>query len=137
MLDLKLEQDGDTWDIATFEQNEKNLTNLILISLYSDSQVNNEEAQEFENSGYNGWYSDNELGSRLWLVLNKKIAGGQTITAVQQFIEDSLNWLIEENLVTEIDVQISRDEENSERINAKIRIQLPSGENLNLNIEVT
>lgn len=68
------------------------------------------------------------IGSRLWLLLRSKLITSETILKAEEIIREALQWLIDDEIATQIDVQLERADVNS--IKGKIVVHLSSGETL-------
>lgn len=97
--DIQLE-DGD-WI------GEKGLENAVLISLFTNQYVPPDELPEGYFSSM-GWWGDtiatpenDEIGSILW-TLERSVVSEASAKRIEQAAVDSLNWMIEDGLVTDI-----------------------------------
>jgi len=117
------------------------LETAVLISLLTDARARDEDVLPEELGSVferRGWWGQSLLelesgffGSRLWLNQRDKILI-QTIENIQENALDSLRWLEEEGVASEIEVTVERaPRENPEDIGIAIRIQRPSGDEVN------
>lgn len=94
----------------------------VVISLYTDRRVEQHELPEGDRDR-RGWWGDTfelvPFGSRLWLTERGKITsddpvnpppGVFTLARVEALIREALQWLIDDGVVSSIDVVIERRE---------------------------
>jgi len=87
---------------------ENGLETAVLISLFTDRRANVDDA--LINPGeYRGWWgdyvgNDTPIGSRLWLIKGQK-ATQQNVILAKQYIQEALQWMIDDGVVAKIDVQ--------------------------------
>jgi phage gp46-like protein len=123
VTDLALEFNADTGEInlaykadGSGLKMDAGLESAVLISLHTDMRVGEGEIPDGETS-QRGWWGDeflenqgDTIGSRLWTFergkLNTQIAQAIGVRASQ-----SLQWLIEDGVASDVSVQSSRDEQ--------------------------
>lgn len=96
----------------------------ILISLFTDSRVNEEERKKLQNpilySG--GWFGEvfegMSLGNKAWL-LNKSKITQNVLNQFQEQFTNSLKWLVEEGIADSVRVSVSQFTDGIE-INVKV-----------------
>lgn len=102
-MDLALTEIDGGYDIVDFEQG---LRTSVLISLFTDRQVEPEEIPPgvLENRGhFSDIFEDLNIGSRLWLLDRAKILN-ETAVAAKDYINEALSWMIEDEIVEEVQV---------------------------------
>lgn len=109
---------------------EEGLTTAILISLFSDARADDDDEIDDKNDK-RGWWgdleSDTPIGSKLWQHDRAKTTQ-TTITKVKKTIEDSLQWLIDDEVAEKIDVNVYRSGiEGNDRLNFEIKIYQSDG----------
>ena len=78
------------------------------------------------NSNKNKYWADDDFGSDLFLLKNSKVSKS-TAANVKRNIEDSLSWLVDDELVKSIDVETSLNTTNGKsRIDWQIKITKPN-----------
>ncbi len=110
------------------------LTTAIIISLYTDRRADDADVLPDENNiDKRGWWGDkvspdvegDEIGSKLWLLERAKTTSADAVPTVERYVEESLQWMIDDEAVKSITV-------NGERL------QLKDGtESVGFTIEVT
>lgn len=131
MSDVKVNYDDLTFDISYVLgdlESDEGLETSILISLFSDARVLEEELPIGENDrrGYWGdtvsdFYND-RTGSKLWL-LDRGKSSEQTRTKVQEYARDALAWLLDDGVASALDVKATL--VNRERVDLSISIDRP------------
>jgi phage gp46-like protein len=82
------------------------LATAILISLFTDRQVSEDETIPDGTKDPRGWWGDDGqylIGSRLWLLERAKRTQ-DTLTLAQSYIEEALQWLIDDGVVGSFDI---------------------------------
>lgn len=114
MLDLKLDQDGGTgeFDISIAPGGDfetvNDLSTALLVALLTDARA--DETQVAVPELRRGWIGNAvppieefELGSLLWLVDTAKATQG-TMTIAASFARDALQWLLDEDIAADVQV---------------------------------
>ncbi len=96
----------------------KNLTTLIKISL--DTELNT-------------WWANSKLGSDIVALLKTGKVNNTTLLKLYSSAKEALNWLLEDELVKEMDILIAQDKVNKNRINFNINIVKPDGNDDRIN----
>lgn len=86
------------------------LTRAVIISLFSWARSNDAESVK------NGWWGDSlsqnndddTTGSLLWTLLRQKLTDDVLLQA-KEYAEQSLKWLIDDNVCSSIEIDVSRD----------------------------
>ena len=79
------------------------LQTAILISLFSDRQAAPGDVIPDGSNDPRGWWGDNTIGSRLWLLSRSKQTQ-DTLQRAYDYIAESLQWLIDDGVVARFDV---------------------------------
>ncbi len=89
-------------DISILETDtlDSGIPTAILISLFSDLRATEDETDELDKRGY---WGDERLGSKLWL-LDRSKGNSETLTKAKQYSEEALAWLVEDGLLDRIDI---------------------------------
>lgn len=99
-------------DFDPFSEDE--LLDAVLISLYSNRKVDDSEIPEgHENQGFWGDQLDPnglKVGSDLW-ILRREYMSEELAGKARQFIEDALQWLIDDGWAEEIRVIVQQEED--------------------------
>ena len=80
----------------------------VLISLFSDREANPDDTIPDGSRDARGWWGDDGqdlIGSRLWLIDRAKKTQ-QTLALAKEYIEEALQWLIDDGVVSKIDVYV-------------------------------
>ena len=100
------------------------LTRAVIISLFSWRRA--DEGDDIESDvSKQGWWGDSfstdRIGSKLWEILRQKL-NDETIAKAQEYSRAALQWMIEDGLVTEINVEAERDSSDFNRLNLKVEL---------------
>lgn len=120
MLDFKLQERDGNYDVANPLEVESGLRTFILISLFTDRRVTQEEAEQFGKKTRGGWWASDDIGSKLWLIDAGKITN-ENVEAARSWSEEALTWLVADGLASDISVSTSA---RGGRINIDIEIML-------------
>lgn len=106
------------------------LQTAVLISLFTDQRVSDDELPTGEKSK-RGWWADSfpvvdqdKIGSKLWLLERVKRTA-ETLRKFEDYCVEALNWLIDDGVAATIEVSASYDENN--QLVAAIEITKPKG----------
>lgn len=109
---------------------DEGLETAIVISLFTDKRVSDDELP-IEETSKRGWWGDafpnvdqDKIGSRLWLLERVKRTA-ETLRKSEDYIKEALNWLIEDGVAASIEVTSSYDENN--QLIAAIVVSKPKG----------
>jgi len=99
LFDLKIANGDLTGD--------NGLETAILISLFTDRRVSDEELPQLEKDK-RGWWGDmfsevdqDQIGSRLWLI-NREKRTLETLRRAEEYSKESLKWLIDDGVASSI-----------------------------------
>ena len=100
------------------------LTRAVIISLFSWRRA--DEGDDIESDvSKQGWWGDSfstdRIGSKLWEILRQKL-NDETIAKAQEYSRAALQWMIEDGLVTEINVETERDSSDFNCLNLKVEL---------------
>ncbi len=116
---------------------ELGLQTSVLMSLYTDRRAENDnELPDPLSNDRRGWwgdqinidFEDDKIGSRLWLLERSKTTE-QTLADAKFFIEECLQWMINDEVVQTIDVEVERQnrQDGTATLAGKISIQQTDG----------
>jgi len=91
------------------------LETAVIISLFTDRRANEDDAlPDSNNLDRRGWWGDltsnienDQIGSRLWLLEREKTTPNVVIRA-KQYVEESLQWLIDDGVAMKVEVEAER-----------------------------
>ncbi len=103
---------------------ENGLSTAVLMSMFTDRRDNNER----------GWWGDqvsieqDQIGSRLW-TLERASTTIETIVLAKEFIEESLQWILDDGVVAAIVVTVERqgNKTNGDRLAVQIEVEKTDG----------
>lgn len=102
------------------------LDSAVIISLFTWARASAGEVDE--NAPRFGWFGDkidadntDSTGSKLYLLKRKKITN-QTIMDSREYIEQALQWMIEDGVATEIKAEVERNASDVNRVDALVQI---------------
>lgn len=115
---------GQKVDITEYQPDP--LVQAVLISLFSWRRSNDDDGVQIPYR--QGWWGDtfssisgDQIGSRLWLLQREKLTR-ETVALAQAYAEESLQWMIDDALAVQINVEAWRDDG---RLNMTIDIVQP------------
>ena len=100
------------------------LTRAVIISLFSWRRADDGDDIESDVSKHGWWgdsFSTDRIGSKIWEILRQKL-NDETIAKAQEYSRAALQWMIEDGLVTEINVEAERDSSDFNRLNLKVEL---------------
>lgn len=108
MADLTIEWDGaynrgDLVQAGAALMTGLDLQTAILISLFTDRMAAVDDVIPDGSNDPRGWWGDNSIGSRLWLLSRAKQTQA-TLQRAYDYIGESLQWLIDDGVVARFDV---------------------------------
>lgn len=80
------------------------LANAILLSLFTDRPALKDDVIPDGTTDRRGWWGDQELGSRLWLLERAKQTT-ETLQRARDYIAEALQWLVEDGVVARFDIE--------------------------------
>ena len=97
-------------------ESDSSLETAVIISLFTDKRAADDDLLlDDRNPERRGWWGDmvspdvsgDEIGSKLWLLDREKTAPGFQ-EKVKNYIDDALQWLVEDGIATKVDVIVER-----------------------------
>lgn len=123
--------------IATAPDVRSALRRAVVISLLTWRRA--EPSDPVDDAELQGWWGDSypaepndRIGSRLWLLRRRSITP-QTLRDAQRYCEEALQWLIDDGLVTAVQVSITRP--GVQKLTAQVVLSRPDGDPLDLTID--
>lgn len=108
------------------------LSRAVVISLFTWQRAS--QTDEVDNEQRMGWWGDtfaenkgDKIGSKLWLLLRQKITE-ETLNRAQEYAYESLKWLIDDGICSDITVDVERDEDDPNRINLSVLLTTPTNQ---------
>ena len=93
------------------------LESAVLISLYTDKRAGEDDLlpDSRNTNDVRGWWGDqlvpftegDEIGSKIWLLSREKTTT-QVYIKLENYIRDALQWMVDDEILTKIDVAIER-----------------------------
>jgi phage gp46-like protein len=101
------------------------LETAVLISLFSDRRAEDDDEIDDINDR-RGWWGDNvsltPVGSKLWQ-LDRSKTTQKTVVLTKQYIEDCLEWMIDDDVAEKIEVNVERQgNPGQDRLSVEIKI---------------
>ena len=92
---------------------DRGLETAVLLSLFTDRRAQPDDVPPSgDPADRRGWWADqfaavegDLIGSRLWL-LDRSVNSHETVRRAEEYVREALAWLIEDRVVSTIDVQI-------------------------------
>ena len=113
------------------------LQRAVVISLFTWRRA--EPSDPVDDADRQGWWGDSypgqpndRIGSRLWLLRRRSITA-QTLRDAQRYCEEALQWLLDDDLVTQVQVTITRPA--AQKLAAHVLLQRPDGDPIDLTID--
>lgn len=119
-MDLKLKFNGETLETSIIIENGDvatchDLETAILVSLFTWRRAEEGDILPHPLSSKMGWwgdrvnppYTDDAIGSKLWLIAREKIIP-KTLQRAKIYTEEALAWMLEDNIAQSIKVEVSR-----------------------------
>lgn len=153
MVDISQELKLD-WDSALMEADlvyedgdlsyEQGIATAAVISLFTDRRaLDDDELPDSRSMDKRGWWGDlgnpdvedDQIGSRLWLLERSKTTE-QTLVFAKQYTEEALQWIIDDGLASEIEVNVERQgDPGNDRLAIQAIVTLTQGTQLAIRIE--
>ena len=107
--------------LVTADMNDS-LSRAVVISLFTWSRADTGDV--YDGSNKYGWWGDSypvepgdKIGSKLWQLLRRKLTD-DVIAEVEEVSRDSLQWMIDDGICSNVDVSVERSEIN--RVNISV-----------------
>lgn len=113
------------------------ITSAVLMSLFCRARATEQEMKDQNSDEINGWWGDTgeyELGSKLWLLTRSKLTNN-TLTQAKQYIEQALQWMLDDGLCKIINIFIHRVPVNPNAIRVRLQIVRNDGTEVNMNYD--
>jgi phage gp46-like protein len=96
---------------------DRGLTTAVLLSLFTDRRAETDDKPPSGDArDRRGWWADpfstvegDRIGSRLWL-LDRSKRSNETVLRAQEYVREALAWMLEDRVVSSIDVTIETTE---------------------------
>jgi phage gp46-like protein len=107
---------GDLSVVNDDLENELGLETAAILSIFTDRRANNDDIlPNLKDDDRRGWWGDllepevigDKIGSRLWLLERSKTTQ-ETLQKAEIFIRESLQWMVEDKVVKDIEVEVER-----------------------------
>lgn len=134
MSDIKLTYDNleqiCDWSLSQGDlETGDDLESSVFISLFTDRQAENTWV---ETTDKQGWWSNPDLGSRLWQLNYIPVTDDDSYTArAKNFCDEALQWLLDDNIAQSVDCTCTL----QNRKTLIIKIVITRQNNLTLNYE--
>jgi len=106
---------------------DEGLETAALMSLWSDKRADDDDAIDDQNDK-RGWWGDltvieftDQIGSKLWQVARGKTTA-ETLVQAKQYIEEALEWMIEDGVAARITAEAERSGPLLDRLYFKVSI---------------
>lgn len=113
IVDIKLAYRDPYFDLGILNndlETEDSLKTAIIISLFTDRRITQEELPPEEKSLMGCWtdaLDEDLIGSKLWLLKRQKITP-QVVTQARQYCEEALQWLFDDGIAEQVIVTTER-----------------------------
>ncbi len=105
---------GDWYMAGAQLANGNDLVTAVLISLFTDREALPDDPLLDGTNDPRGWWGDEGpylIGSRLWLIERSKRTQ-ETLALAQSYIEEALQWLIDDGVVARFDIYLEWTRQN-------------------------
>jgi phage gp46-like protein len=88
----------------------------VIMSIFTDAKAaDDDQLPDYDSSDRRGWWGDlaspvvvnDKIGSRLWLLERSKTTT-KVLAAAKQYLEECLQWMIEDGIASKIEVEVQR-----------------------------
>jgi phage gp46-like protein len=109
------------------------LTTAVYISLFTDRRARDDDKLDDINDKH-GWWGDQtssagEIGSRLWL-LNRAKTTTQNLNLARIYIQEALQWMLDDKVAQKIDIQVERAGDAKDRLYYQVSIYKSDGDKI-------
>ncbi|MGN0896368.1 MAG: phage GP46 family protein [Succinivibrio sp.] len=105
---------------------EDNLCRAVIISLFTWKRADINDVYDGEYKY--GWWGDtfpvaqnDRIGSKLWQFLRVKITE-ETLLQIEECIKEALQWLIDDDIVQDVNVELERNTDDYNRIDVTVAL---------------
>ena len=123
---------------------EQGLATAIIISLFTDRKAADDDIlPDITSKDRRGWWGDlanpeetgDQIGSLLWLLERSKTTE-EVIVKAKRFVEEALEWLITDNIATNVNATVERQGlPGNDRLAIKVQIILVEGKDVTIRIK--
>ncbi len=92
--------------VFPFEEEVSDLRTLVVISLFTDAFVSQDEASLFGQDAGGGYWADPNFGSKIWLLTRNKI-NNETFVQIEDYASQALQWILDDGIASTIDVEVA------------------------------
>lgn len=101
------------------------LETAVTVSLFSNRRAEPGDALPDDDGSLEGWWADSlegatPHGSKLWLLGRSKIVPAELLPRAQQYAKEGLQWMVDDNVASEINVVATRFSRDTIKIDIKI-----------------
>lgn len=131
MIQLLLDAASQTVDLqrpdGTLILSSELLDTVVMVSLFTRQQADSDDELPEPKSHREGWWADPyadergyKIGSKLWLLGRSKTTRA-TLNKARIYSRDALQWMIDDGIVEEIEVEVERQENGR----CAFRVEIP------------
>lgn len=112
--------------------NENGLETAVIISLFTNCRANDDDTlPDPSSTDKQGWWGDqaspdvenDQIGSRIWVYLDRAKTTQETLMHVKQAAEEALQWLIEDGVAVKVEAEVERGGAiGTDRIHMRVKI---------------
>lgn len=98
------------------------LSRAVIISLFSWRRADESDSIDPQVSKQGWWgdsYSEDKIGSKLWQLLRSEL-NNETLAKAEEYSYSALQWMIEDELVSDIEITASRNQDDFNRLDLKV-----------------
>lgn len=98
------------------------LSRAVIISLFSWRRADESDSIDPQVSKQGWWgdsYSEDKIGSKLWQLLRSEL-NNETLAKAEEYSYSALQWMIEDELVSDIEITSSRNQDDFNRLDLKV-----------------
>lgn len=98
------------------------LSRAVIISLFSWKRADESDSIDPQVSKQGWWgdsYSEDKIGSKLWQLLRSEL-NNETLAKAEEYSYSALQWMIEDELVSDIEITASRNQDDFNRLDLKV-----------------
>lgn len=113
------------------------LVRSVIISLFSWRIANDDD--DVQDGDRHGWWGDTYAdidgdltGSRIWELLRHKVTP-ETLSMAQDFCEEALQWLIEDEVARDVNVSVERGDMGA--VHVDVEIFKPDGDSISIRFQ--
>lgn len=96
-------------------EKDEGLETACFLLLFTDKRADDGDKLPGNQTDKRGWWADNYLGSKLWL-LERETARKELIARAIQYAKESLQWFVDNGIVDVVDVTVELSKEKTAEI---------------------